>query len=153
MANQEISGPVLGSTLAETVDSEQEQISEDEWIPTQPVPDEIHVKGNPLKRRISEVRSSLEERKRLQNELRSFPGVLEGKEDLVFQALNEYRIYLVNLSFKAHKVDSEIWELYAHSQAVATQVRRGTKMHMVSINVQYSFAPALAGLERCDCHP
>jgi HD-GYP domain-containing protein (c-di-GMP phosphodiesterase class II) len=133
MANQEISGPVLGSTLTEEVTSEREQISKDEWIPTQPVPNEIHVKENPLKRRISAVRSSLEERKRLQNELRSFPGILEGKEDQVFQALNEYRIYLVSLSFKAHKVDSEIWELYAHSQAVAAQVKRETKMRMVPL--------------------
>ena len=131
MANQEIAGKVLGSSSPEGELLEQEEIANDEWVVDQPVPEENKVRVNPIKRKVSAVRASIEERNRLQDELRSFPSTLEEMEERVFQALNDYRIYLVSLSFKAHKVDTEIWELYEHCQVVAAKVRRETKMRMI----------------------
>jgi HD-GYP domain-containing protein (c-di-GMP phosphodiesterase class II) len=133
MADQEIVGQVLGSSSPESELSEQEQKEKDKWVLEQPELEQNQVSGNPIKRRVNTIRTSIEERKRLQAELRSFPATLEKMEESVFQALNDYRIYLVGLTFKAHKVDSEVWEMYEHCQAVAARVRRETKMRMIPL--------------------
>jgi HD-GYP domain-containing protein (c-di-GMP phosphodiesterase class II) len=133
MADQEIVGQVLGSSSPESELSEQEQKEKDKWVFEQPELEQNQVSGNPIKRRVNAIRTSIEERKRLQAELRSFPATLEKMEESVFQALNDYRIYLVGLTFKAHKVDSEVWEMYEHCQAVAARVRRETKMRMIPL--------------------
>jgi HD-GYP domain-containing protein (c-di-GMP phosphodiesterase class II) len=133
MANQEILGKVLGSSSPESTLTEQEEVSNDEWIVEPPVPEEKPERVNPIKRKVNAIRTSIEDRKRLQAELKSFPLVLEKLEERVFKSLNDYRLYLVGLSFKAHKVDTEIWELYEHCQTLTAKVRRETKMRMIPV--------------------
>jgi HD-GYP domain-containing protein (c-di-GMP phosphodiesterase class II) len=133
MANQEIVGQVLGSSSSENEILKQDEIEIDEWIIEQSEAEGKQAKVNPIKRKVNNFRSSVEERKWLQAELRSFPAMLYELEELVFKTLNEYRIYLVSLSFKAHKVDSEIWELYDHCQEAAAKVRRETKLRMLPL--------------------
>ena len=133
MADQEIVGRVLGSSSQDNEISEHEVNANDDWVLDRAVPEGKQIKVNPIKRKVNAVRESIEERKRLQAELRSFPAVLDEMEASVFKALNDYRIYLVSLSFKAHKVDSEIWELYEHCKEVAAKVRRETKMRMIPL--------------------
>jgi HD-GYP domain-containing protein (c-di-GMP phosphodiesterase class II) len=143
MADQEIERKTLGNAQSENVFEnhrvvmDHEQVEEDgsvsnhngieSGINTITKPD----KENAIKRKIRSVRSSIDERKTLQRELISFPAIIDNKEEQVFAALNNYRIYLVSLSFKAHKVDQEIWEFYDHLQTQTAKVRGETRLRLV----------------------
>jgi HD-GYP domain-containing protein (c-di-GMP phosphodiesterase class II) len=143
MADQEIDGKTLGDAQSDNVfedhrvvmsyegDADDERAIYHKKIDQQTKPASNPVKENSIKRKIRSIRSSLDERKRLQSELVSFPAILDEKEEQVFTALNNYRIYLVGLSFKAHKVDQEIWEFYGHLQTQTANVRRETKLRIV----------------------
>jgi HD-GYP domain-containing protein (c-di-GMP phosphodiesterase class II) len=143
MADQEIDGKKLGDAQSDNVfedhrvvmsyegDTDDERAIYDKKIDQQTKPASKPVKENSIKRKIRSIRSSLDERKRLQSELVNFPAILDEKEEQVFTALNNYRIYLVGLSFKAHKVDQEIWEFYGFLQNQTASVRRETKLRMV----------------------
>jgi HD-GYP domain-containing protein (c-di-GMP phosphodiesterase class II) len=143
MADQEIEGKTLGDAQSENVFEahrviiDQEGVADDESasnrnkIEQLVKPSAKPVRENSIKRKIRSIRSSLDERKRLQSELVGFPAVLDEKEEQLFTALNNYRIYLVSLSFKAHKVDQEIWEFYEQVQTQTANVRRETKLHLV----------------------
>jgi HD-GYP domain-containing protein (c-di-GMP phosphodiesterase class II) len=143
MADQENEGKPLGNAQSENVFEGHRVIMESELdeqrdAQSDPSQDEEQLtsadkpaKENAVKRKIRSVRFSIDERRTLQNELTRFPTILDKKEGQVFTALNNYRIYLVGLSFKAHKVDREIWEFYEHLQTQTAKVRRETKLRLI----------------------
>jgi HD-GYP domain-containing protein (c-di-GMP phosphodiesterase class II) len=144
MADQEIERETLGNAQPENVFNTHRVIMDPKWGEDEDSPgnqDEIEeqtkpgtkpVRENAVKRKIRSVRSSINERKTLQSELIDFPTILDEKEEQVFTALNNYRVYLVSLSFKAHKVDHEIWELYERLQIQTAKVRRETKLRLIN---------------------
>jgi HD-GYP domain-containing protein (c-di-GMP phosphodiesterase class II) len=143
MVDQESARNTLGNAQSQDgfedhqVDMDEELVEEKEHNGSpEPVEGQLQPASEParenvLKRKIRSVRSAIDERRTLQNELLSFPAILDNKEEQVFTALNNYRVYLVGLSFKAHKVDQEIWEFYEHLQAQTAKTREETRMRMI----------------------
>jgi HD-GYP domain-containing protein (c-di-GMP phosphodiesterase class II) len=142
MADQENGREALGNARSEHIAEDPRLATDHEQIEVyvkggnpemleQNKPADKPVKENAIKRKIRSVRSSMDERRARQNDLVSFPTILDEKEAQVFGALNNYRVYLVNLSFKAHKIDQEIWEFYEHLQTQTARVRRETKLRMI----------------------
>lgn len=143
MADQEINGKPLGDASSENVfnhhrvtispegseDGHQVDDEAADWQENKPV--SKPGRENAISRKIRTFRSSMDERKNLQSDLVSFPAILNKKEKEVFTALNNYRIYLVSLSFKAHRVDHEIWAFYEQLQKATARVRSETRLRLV----------------------
>ncbi len=62
--------------------------------------------------RIRSVKSSIAEWRFLQVEIKGFPLKLEGNQKLVEEKLNDYRIQITSLNYKAQNVDSKVWDEY-----------------------------------------
>ena len=144
MADQEINSKTLGDANSENVFNHHRVTIDPEWSDG----DEVQIddqgadrpgdqpgskpgRENPINRKIRSFRSSMDERKNLQSDLVAFPAALNKKEKQAFTALNNYRIYLVSLTFKAHRVDQEIWEFYEQLQQATARVRSETKLRLV----------------------
>ncbi len=61
---------------------------------------------------VSSVKSSFNEWLYLQTEIKGFPLKLGDNQKLVEEKLNDYRIQITNLSYKAQNVDSKVWDEY-----------------------------------------
>ena len=143
MADQEINSKTLGDANSEnvfnhhrvTIQPEQSEevgkVNNEGFDEQEDKPVSKPGRENAISRKIHTFRSSMDERKNLQSDLVSFPAILNKKEKEVFTALNNYRIYLVSLTFKAHRVDQEIWEFYEHLQKATARVRSETKLRLV----------------------
>ncbi len=60
------------------------------------------------------IKTSFNEWVFLQNEIKSFPEKMEVNQKLVEEKLNDYRIQITSLNYKAQNVDGKVWEDFYH---------------------------------------
>ncbi len=61
---------------------------------------------------IKSVKSSINDWRFLQTEIKGFPLHYEDNQKLVEEKLNDYRIQITSLNYKAQNVDSKVWDDY-----------------------------------------
>jgi HD-GYP domain-containing protein (c-di-GMP phosphodiesterase class II) len=106
--------------MHEEIDVKEKAIEErilvlDKEIPEPEVKPENPVRKNPftwITGGVKSVKSSFDEWVYLQTEIKGFPLKLEENQKLVEEKLNDYRIQITSLNYKAQNVDSKVWDEY-----------------------------------------